>query len=237
MGKDKRKKWEENKTFPHVVEPPLLPIIRGGEVYEGRGEWRERMFGNDHPLVIELGCGKGEYTVGLARRYPDRNFIGVDVKGHRFHKGAREAFREGLRNVAFLRTRIEFIEAFFAPGEVDEIWITFCDPFPLDHDGHRRMTSPWFLKKYRAIARPGFLLHLKHDNRELYERSLREWKEEGMEIEAATDDLYGSYIHSVSPEWADLLQIRTFYESMWIGEGRKITYLRARDAQQADSRP
>ncbi|MFM7309568.1 MAG: tRNA (guanine(46)-N(7))-methyltransferase TrmB, partial [Flavobacteriales bacterium] len=113
MGKDKLKKWAENKTFSHVYEPELMPIIKEGATFM-KGEWHQRAFGNAHPLVLELGCGKGEYTVGLARLHPNCNFLGVDVKGHRFHKGAKEALEEGLTNVAFLRTRIEFIESFFA---------------------------------------------------------------------------------------------------------------------------
>jgi len=229
MGKDKLKKWEENKSFPHVFEPALLPIIKGEAMFGMRGKWREQVFRNGNPIVLELGCGKGEYTVGLARRYPHLNVIGVDVKGHRFNKGAKESLQDGLQNVAFLRARIEFIESFFDPGEVDEIWITFCDPFPLDYSGHRRMTSPWYLEKYRKIARPGFRLHLKHDNADLFRKSMKEWEREGMEIELASDDVYGSFQQSVSEELRELLNIRTFYESMWLNEGRKITYLRATD--------
>jgi len=131
--------------------------------------------------------------------------------------------------VAFLRMRIEFIEAFFEKGEVDEIWITFCDPFPLDYSGHRRMTSPWYLEKYRHICAPEFLLHLKHDNTELHRKTRREWESEGLLIEAASEDIYGDYQHEVDDELRDLLNIRTFYESMWLKEGRRISYLRARN--------
>ncbi|MFN9799971.1 MAG: tRNA (guanosine(46)-N7)-methyltransferase TrmB [Bacteroidota bacterium] len=229
MGKDKLRKWEENKAFPHVFEPPLLPVIRGHEEYAGKGLWRRDVFRNDRPIVLELGCGKGEYTVGLARRYPGVNFIGVDVKGHRFHKGARESHLAGMSNVSFLRTRVEFIQAFFGPGEIDEIWITFCDPFPLDRSGHRRMTSPWYLDKYRKICKPDFLIHLKHDNADLFSRTRKEWEESGLEILMASDDIYGLFGDEVDESTRDLLGIRTFYETMWLEEGRKITYLRARN--------
>jgi tRNA (guanine-N7-)-methyltransferase len=229
MGKDKLKKWQENKTFPHVFEPDLLPIIRKEKEFGLKGKWKSEVFRNSHPLVLELGCGKGEYTVGLAQRYPEKNFIGIDVKGHRFHKGAKESFLAGMSNVAFLRMRIEFIEAFLARGEVDEIWITFCDPFPLDYSGRRRMTSPWYLEKYRHICAPDFLLHLKHDNTDLHRKTRREWEGEGVIIEAASEDIYGDYQHEVDDALRDLLNIRTFYESMWLAEGRKISYLRARN--------
>lgn len=227
MGKDKLRKWEENKTFPHVFEPPLLPVIREKKDFDLKGKWKLEVFGNDRPLVIELGCGKGEYTVEMARRYPEKNFIGIDVKGHRFHKGARDSMQLGLSNVAFLRMRIEFIESFFAKGEVDEIWITFCDPFPLDYRGHRRMTSLWYLKKYRQITKPPFRIHLKHDNADLHKRALREWTEAGLEVEIASDDIYGAFQHEVEEELRNLLLIRTYYESMWLEKGRKITYIRA----------
>jgi len=198
-----------------------------------KGRWRELFFKNNNPLVLELGCGKGEYTVGLARRNPEINYIGIDVKGHRFHKGAKEALQTGLTNVAFLRLRVEFIDAFFAPGEVDEIWITFCDPFPLDYEGRRRISSSWFLEKYRRIAKSDFLLHLKHDNHDLYQRTRKEWEAAGLIIEESSEDIYGPFLDTLSPELADILRIRTFYESMWLEEGRKITYLRAKSISPA----
>lgn len=228
MGKDKLKKWEENKAFHHVFEPPLLPIIRQGEQFFLKGKWASDFFKNQQPLVIELGCGKGEYTVGLARRHPEKNFIGIDLKGHRFNKGAREAVKEELTNVAFLRTRVEFIESFFGADEVDEIWLTFSDPQPLDHIGNRRITSAYYLEKYRRIMKKKGLLHIKHDNEEVYEKALKELPGAGCELEAHAADIYGDYWHSLPADMQDVLSIKTFYEQRWLSEGKKIKYVRVR---------
>jgi tRNA (guanine-N7-)-methyltransferase len=228
MGKDKLKKWAENKTFPHVFEPELLPIIREGKTFM-KGEWRNQVFHNSNPLIIELGCGKGEYTVGLARRYPNNNYIGVDVKGHRFHKGAKEALQEGLKNVAFLRARIEFIESFFDKDEVAEIWLTFSDPQPQDKTGVRRITSKFYAERYRKFLKPGGLIHIKHDNPEVYRLALDEFgNDPGYTIETHSFDVYGDYLKSQSAEWQEILQIRTYYEQMWLDEGRVTKYVRIR---------
>jgi tRNA (guanine-N7-)-methyltransferase len=230
MGKDKLIKWAENKTFAHVFEPDLLPIIREGKTFM-KGEWGD-FFGNKNPITLELGCGKGEYTVGLAKKYPNRNFIGVDVKGHRFHKGAKEAMMEGLKNVAFLRTRIEFIESFFAPNEISEIWLTFSDPQPQDKVGVRRITSMHYAKKYAHFLRPGGLIHIKHDNDEVYRLALLEFQSNGYSVEMACNDIYTSWIETINPDLREILEWKTFYEQMWIGEGRKIKYLKIRTPQQ-----
>lgn len=227
MGKDKLKKWAENETFPNVHQPNLLDIIKNGATYM-KGEWHEKVFKNDKPIVLELGCGKGEYTVGLARRFPEKNFIGIDVKGHRFHKGAKEALQEGLDNVAFLRTRIEFIEAYFGKDEVSEIWLTFSDPQPLDYVGNRRITSPWYIQKYRNFLKPNSLIHIKHDNPGVYEKAMQEIPSIGGVIEEHSFDVYGEYQHTVDEELRDILNIRTFYEQMWLSENRIIKYIRAR---------
>jgi tRNA (guanine-N7-)-methyltransferase len=228
MGKDKLKKWEENKSFPHVHEPNLLPVIREGATYM-KGEWHEKVFANKNPIVVELGCGKGEYTVGLARKYPHFNYLGVDVKGHRFHKGAKESYQEGLKNVAFLRTRVEFIQSFFGPNEVDEIWLTFSDPQPQDKTGVRRITSKIYAHKYRSFLKPGGLIHIKHDNPEVYRLALEEFgNDPDYIIETHNDDIYGSYIASLDEEWQYILGIRTYYEQMWLDEGRKTKYVRIR---------
>jgi tRNA (guanine-N7-)-methyltransferase len=228
MGKDKLRRWAENKLMPHVHEPELLPIIREGKTYL-KGEWRERVFGNSNPMVIELGCGKGEYTTGLARMFPERNFLGVDVKGHRFHKGAREAQMEGLSNVACLRTRIEFIESFFEKDEVDEIWLTFSDPQPQDKTGVRRMTSIQFAQKYRNFLVTGGLIHIKHDNPEVYRKALLEFgNDDRYSIELHHSDIYNGFSVSLGEEWRKILEIRTYYESMWLKEGRETKYVRIR---------
>ncbi|MCC6600507.1 MAG: tRNA (guanosine(46)-N7)-methyltransferase TrmB [Crocinitomicaceae bacterium] len=225
MGKDKLKKWAENKLFPHVFEPPLLPIIRGEQEFFMKGKWRSDFFRNDFPIVLELGCGKGEYTVELAKRESGKNFIGIDVKGHRFHKGAKEALQEGLNNVAFLRTRIEFISSFFGENEVDELWITFCDPQPQDHEGKRRITSRWYIEKYRTFLKKPSYIFLKHDNESVYRKALSEWPEAGINIGIHSNDVYGNFLSSQSEELKDMLTIRTYYEQMWLDEGRKIKYI------------
>ncbi len=227
MGKDKLKKWAENEQFHNVHQPPLMDVIKKGLTYN-KGEWHEKVFKNNNPIVLELGCGKGEYTVGLARRFPNKNFIGIDVKGHRFHKGAKEAIQEGLPNVAFLRTRIEFIEAYFGKDEVSEIWLTFSDPQPLDYIGNRRITSPWYVEKYKNFLKPQAIIHIKHDNPGIYEKAMKELPSIGCNIEAHSDDVYGPYLHTVDEEMQDILKIRTFYEQMWLKENRIIKYVRAR---------
>jgi tRNA (guanine-N7-)-methyltransferase len=227
MGKDKLRKWNENRAFPHVFEPPLAPIIKEGQTFK-RGQWHETVFANDRPLTVELGCGKGEYTVGLARMYPERNFLGVDVKGHRFHKGASEALAEGMKNVAFLRTRIEFIEAFFGPSEVDQIWLTFSDPQPKDEKGRKRLSSPYFIEKYKTFLKPGGLVHLKTDNTLLYEYTLEHLTASGTEVLLHSRDVYGPFWETLDEEWRQILGIRTFYEQMFMAEGETIKYIRFR---------
>ncbi len=227
MGKDKLKRWAENKTFANVFEPNLLPIIREEQTFM-KGEWRSSFFKNNNPLVIELGCGKGEYTVGLAENNAAKNYIGVDVKGHRFHKGAKEAIEKKLGNVAFLRTRVEFIEAFFDKEEVDEIWLTFSDPQPQDHEGKRRITSLYYIDKYKKFIKPGGIIHIKHDNPDLYAKAMKELTGAGYTIELANDDIYGPFMQTQSEEMQGILNIRTYYEQMWLDEGRKIKYIRFR---------
>lgn len=228
MGKDKLKKWEENKTFPHVFEPDLRPIIQEGTTFM-KGLWNKDFFKNENPITVELGCGKGEYTVGLARKYPNRNFIGIDVKGHRFHKGAKESWSEGLSNVAFVRTRVEFIDSFFGPNEVSEIWLTFSDPQPKDGKGNRRITSLFYLEnKYRSFLKSGGKVHVKHDNPVIYDLLHEDLAGTMYPIEASTDDVYGPYFGALTEEWKYILGIRTYYEKRWLAEGKKIHYVRYR---------
>ncbi len=227
MGKGKLVKWLENRTFERVFEPSLQAAVEGVE-FVHKGKWREDVFGNDHPIVLELGCGKGEYTVGQARKYPEKNFVGVDIKGHRFWRGAKTANQEELKNVAFLRTRIEFIDRFFAPGEVDEVWITFSDPQPKDEKGTKRITSSIFIERYKKFLKPGSLVHVKSDSPLLYELSKESYLEAGYDILVDSQDVYGELVHRVDPELRELLEIRTFYEQMWLEEGRKIHYMQLR---------
>ncbi|MDY6276975.1 MAG: tRNA (guanosine(46)-N7)-methyltransferase TrmB [Bacteroidales bacterium] len=235
MGHGKLKKFAENETFRCLLQPAAEEVLagRGKEFllkdHPIKGHWNEQMFsGAARPIVLELGCGRGEYCIGLARRTPDSNYIGVDIKGARLWKGAREATVNNMGNVAFLRTRIEFIEAFFAPGEVSEIWLTFSDP-QLNHE-NSRLSSPLFLERYSKFLKPGGLVHLKTDSRFLYEYTLALCKENGLEIVAATNDLYGDPVISTGQsEWRNLnpavREVKTYYETMFSRQGYKITYL------------
>ncbi len=203
-----------------VVQPPFEEVF--GKDHLLKGKWGKEFFGNDHPIVLELGCGKGEYTVGLARRMPKQNFLGIDIKGARMWRGAVTARDEGLKNVGFLRTRIELIDSFFAPGEISEIWITFPDPQPTKRRATKRLTHPRFLEKYRRFLRPGGKIHLKTDNRPLYEYTLRVLRLNGLPVEEHTPDLYGDTYQGVAAE------IQTYYEKQFLEEGKKICYLRFR---------
>lgn len=227
MGKGKLKKWLENKTFEHVFEPPLQDAIDGKD-FELKGAWNERVFGNDHPITLELGCGAGEYTIALARKYPEQNFIGVDIKGHRFWRGAKLSAGEGMKNVAFLRTRLEFITRYFAPNEISEIWLTFSDPQPKDEKGSKRITGPAFIERYRQILQPGSLINVKTDSDLLYEWSLEQYREKNYNILITSDDVYGKLVNEVDASFSELLHIQTYYESMWLEMGKKIHFLQIR---------
>lgn len=205
------------KSFGNVIEPLLDDIKDANHILKGK--WKESVFKNNHPLVLELGCGKGEYTVGLAERFPEKNFIGIDIKGARIWRGAKTARENLFANVLFLRTRIEFINSFFAGDEADEIWVTFPDPFPRQRDEARRLTSPQFLNLYRQFLRNEGIVHLKTDNHQLYTYTLSLVKRNGLKIITSTDDLYSGQINN------DILTIRTHYENIFLREGKKINYL------------
>ena len=223
MGKDKLKKWKENKTFDHVFEPDLQSAVKG-EDQSMKGKWAE-IFKNDNPITLELGCGKGEYTVGLARKYLNRNFVGVDIKGHRFWRGAKTAQEESLPNVAFLRTRLEFIERYFEKDEVSELWITFSDPQPKDEKGTKRVTSPIYIERYKNILKPGSLINVKSDSVLLYELSKEGYLEKGYNILLDSQDVYGELVNRVEEDLSEALNIKTFYEKRWLSEGKKIHFL------------
>lgn len=226
MGrKNKLRKFAEVLSFPNVyecynVQQPTL-VGAGMEPVDLKGKWNELHFKNDHPITLELACGGGEYTVGLARQFPERNFIGVDVKGNRLWKGAKTALGQNIANAAFLRTRIEIIEHFFAPNEVSEIWITFPDPFPRASKENRRLTSPFFHEKYRQILLPGGLVHLKHDDPAFYQFTLDTIAADPRcTLIYKNDDIYAGPLPY--PE----LAIQTLYESFHLAEGKKIKYVR-----------
>lgn len=213
-SKDKLKRFAENLSFACLVQPQTGEVL--GVDHPLKGRWRRDFFHNDNPIVLELGCGKGEYTVSLAQRYPDRNFIGVDIKGARLWRGAKDATEAGMTNVGFLRTRIEFIESLFAAGEVSEIWITFADP--QEKKSRKRLTSPMFLTRYSRILAPGGRVHLKTDSRLLHFYTLEVIRQNGMTLLACDDDIYG---HSAAD---GILSIKTFYERSFLAKGIAITY-------------
>lgn len=225
MGKDKLRKWEENKSFTHVFEPPIKPIAAGAR-YELSGQWNEKAFAKPQPITLELGCGKGEYSVGLARMYPERNFVGVDIKGHRFWRGAKTTSEEQLDNVSFLRARIEFIHHYFASGEVDQIWLTFSDPQPKEEK--HRMTGPNWVEKYKQILKPGGTIHIKTDNTGLYEWSVEALQEAGYTLDVHTDNVYTDFYETLDEEWQQVMGIRTYYEQKFAEKGSTIKYLRFR---------
>lgn len=204
------------ETIDFVFQYPFSVLNSNG--FPLRGKWHNDFFGNNNPIVLELGCGKGEYTVGLARRYKDKNFIGVDIKGSRMWTGATQARAEGLDNVAFLRTNIELIDRFFIPGEVSEIWITFPDPQM--KKARKRLTSTRFLELYRKITADKALIHLKSDSPFLYTYTHHLVKENNLPVEIDTDDLYHSGLAD------DILNIRTFYEQQWLARGLTIKYIK-----------
>jgi tRNA (guanine-N7-)-methyltransferase len=184
-----------------------------------KGKWNSEVFKNDNPITLELACGKGEYSVGMGRMYPNRNFIGVDVKGNRIWKGARTALDEGLDNVAFLRTQISNITDYFAPGEVEEIWIIFPDPQPRKSKAKKRLTHAVFIERYLEFLKPGGMVRLKTDDGPLYNFTRETIDEEGFRLIQYSDDIYS---------WEDRpkeLDIRTFYEDIWLEEGKKIKYV------------
>ena len=224
--RNKLKKFAEILSYPNVYEnfDPKQPALQGenGMPISLKGKWREQHFKNEAPIVLELACGKGEYTLGLAERYPEKNFIGVDVKGARIWKGASEALEKNMENVAFLRTRIEQITYFFEENEVDEIWITFPDPFLKKGKENRRLTAAKFIDLYRTILKPNHLLHLKTDDETLYEFSLESLKEHpAVSIVFSDDDIYAK------PLVFSELEIKTYYEKMHLAEQKKIKYIRS----------
>lgn len=226
MGHDKLRRFAENETFSCLLQPSASDVLAEGYFnltdHPVKGHWNEKFFPAgeaDRRIVLELGCGKGEYTIDLAQRDPSMNYIGVDIKGARLWKGAKYATENGLPNVAFLRTRIEFIPAFFAPGEVSEIWLTFSDPQPKSPNA--RLTSPVFLDRYRKFLKPGGIVHLKTDSVLLHEYTKEVCASEDLKLLCCTDDLYGAD----SPVPAGVREVQTFYEKMFLAKGCRITYM------------
>ena len=233
MGHDKLRKFAENETFRCLLQPSAEQVLSKGYAnltdHPVKGHWIEQMFGGHQgDIVLELGCGKGEYTLELARRNPDKNYIGVDIKGARLWRGAKTATAEGLPNVAFLRTRIEFITAFFGPGEVSEIWLTFSDP-QLRASENKRLSSAMFLDRYRSFLKQDGIIHLKTDSRFLFEYTRAVANVNGLPVLAETTDLYGDgQGQSTMPLPPEVREVHTFYESMFLEMGLPITYMEFR---------
>lgn len=220
MGKNKLRKFAEMENLPNVFQCGARDQESVARVAAMAGHWGDRYFGNDHPIVLELGCGRGEYTVALARLFPEKNFIGMDIKGARMWAGATEANRDNLKNVGFLRTNIELLPRFFAPDEVDEIWITFPDPQM--KKATKRLTSSYFLQRYQSCMREGGIIHLKTDSPFLYQYTRELVRLNGYEVLADTADLYAS--ESVDP----VRSVKTHYEKQWIERGMSIKYIQFR---------
>lgn len=208
------------RTFSCVFQYPFAELQANG--FNLKGHWHEQYFHNTNPIVLELGCGKGEYTVGLAQAYPEKNYVGIDIKGARMWKGAKAAEEAGLSNVAFLRTSIELLEHFFAPGEVDEIWITFPDPQM--QKTRKRLVSARFLTYYSKVLRPGGAIHLKTDSPFMYAFSSRLVEANALPTDVSVDDLY-SRSSSGDPFLDKARSIRTFYEQQWLARGKTIKLL------------
>lgn len=217
MGKNKLARFAENETFANLFQLTYEQVTKEG--FALKGKWNKEFFKNDNPIVLELGCGKGEYTVGLAKKYPNKNFIGIDIKGARLWRGCKTSNEDKMTNVAFVRTHIQMIESYFAENEVSEIWITFPDPQL--KKPNKRLTCERFLKLYKNILKQDGIVHLKTDSQELYEYT----KDEVLipskrEILYNTNDLYNSDFKE------DVIEIQTFYESMYLKIGKPITYLK-----------
>jgi tRNA (guanine-N7-)-methyltransferase len=217
VGKNKLARWAEIGTFSNVIQPEKEVVF--GKDHPIKGNWKKEIFRNDNPIILELGCGRGEYTIGLSLRCPGNNYIGVDIKGARLWRGAKTANEEKSPNAAFLRTRIEFINSFFGEDEVEEIWITFPDPHPGKRNSNKRLTCPWFLNTYRNFLINNGIIHLKTDNSELFGYTKNLAERNNLQIIDSSTDLH------MDKAGDEILFIRTHYEDLFLREGSKINYL------------
>ncbi len=222
MAKRKLERFAENATFSHFFQPVWEELSEGFSLW---GKWNAEFFGNTNPISIEIGCGKGEYTVDLSNKYPNRNFIGIDKKGARMWRGAKTSNEEKRSNVAFVRMRAENIGKIFGPAEIDEIWITFPEPQPNSPRHSKRFTSPQFIERYRQVLKPGGIIHLKTDSDLFYTFTLEIISEGGHELLYNNSDLYAN---PGDPEVRDVIDVQTHYEKIWLEQGFTIKYLRFR---------
>lgn len=221
MAKNKLKKFRENDTFWNLIQPTREEVEAGIPL---KGKWHSDFFKNENPIIVELGCGKGDYTIGLAKRDPSKNYIGIDLKGARLHTGAKEGVESEMKNVGFVRTQIELLEGVFAENEIDEIWITFPDPQIKFKRMKHRMTNPEFLKMYQRVLKPGGIVHLKCDSEFLHGYTHGIVQMEGYEVLEAYHDIY----HQFKTRDNILFEIKTYYEQMWLKQGKAITYIKFR---------
>ena len=219
MAKNKLKKFAQMECFPHVIQPDL-EVLKDGFVMKGK--WKKEFFKNKNPLVLELGCGMGEYSVGLAEKFPDKNFLGIDIKGARMWQGATQSLEKGIKNIGFLRIRIDWIEKCFMKEEVDEIWITFPDPQIKKRRTTKRLVHPYFLRRYASILKKDAPIHLKTDSQFLHAFTLGVIAALGHVLEDSTNDLYNDMIKR------EHMEIKTHYEQIYLEKGLPITYLRFR---------
>lgn len=221
MAKNKLQKFEEMKSFERVFEPEKQDFIE--KEYSLKGNWRKEVFKNDNPIILELGCGKGEYAVGLAEKYPNKNFIGIDIKGSRIWTGAKKINEENIKNVAFLRTNIDFVNYFFGENEVDGIWLTFSDPQP--KKPNKRLSSKPFIERYKKFLKPEGIVHVKTDNTSLYLFTKDEIEEHNYKEIKSAKNVYEDDWESFDNEMQEVLSIKTFYEQMFGNKGFKTKYV------------
>ncbi|MFK8038439.1 MAG: tRNA (guanosine(46)-N7)-methyltransferase TrmB [Crocinitomicaceae bacterium] len=220
MAKNKLKHFSDMKTMSFVFEPTTVEAM--DDIFSLKGNWRKSFFKNDNPIVIELGCGKGEYTIALAKKHPNINYIGIDIKGARIWYGANEVREHNMKNVSFVRTKVDFITSIFDKNEVDEIWLTFSDP--QKEKPRKRLTSKLFIERYCSILKPDGLVHLKTDSDLLYEYTIEEIKTNGYQSMLQSDDIYNKLIPTLNKTHADILSIKTNYEEIFSAKGYSIKY-------------
>ncbi len=220
MAKNKQRRFADNATMDCVFQPNLETALN--DSFHMKGKWHSEFFENDNPLIVELGCGKGEYAVGLGKKYPQHNYIGMDIKGARIWEGANRVREEGLSNIGFVRARIDFVHKFFGENEVDEIWLTFSDPQP--NKPNKRLSSKIFIDRYRKFLKPGGMIHLKTDSDVLFESTLEQVEENSYNLIEKSWDLYAEMPSNLDADTRDVLSIRTHYETIFSAKGFKIKY-------------